>query len=250
MAEDEVLIEVDAVQAVYGDDCVVLETYPPHLHVHIKPRTADVSSQQFVEAVLTIRAGPQYPNEPPNINIIESKGLDEQRQKHLITGIRDKACELSSCLMLVALCEEAVERLSSMNHPDGNCPLCLYSLVEEDAGNNILPFMKLMSCFHCFHCECIIRWWNWLQSQKEIKPTNSSGATVHASTNTVNQRGNLELMDCRKYLCTQLNSLRWVFGYLKDNFDWTFGSLNKSEWSIGCDLEFGISLLQFSLAIK
>ncbi|CAL5331277.1 hypothetical protein CsSME_00012298 [Camellia sinensis var. sinensis] len=189
MAEDEVLIEVDAVQAVYGDDCVVLETYPPHLHVHIKPRTADVSSQQFVEAVLTIRAGPQYPNEPPNINIIESKGLDEQRQKHLITGIRDKACELSSCLMLVALCEEAVERLSSMNHPDGNCPLCLYSLVEEDAGNNILPFMKLMSCFHCFHCECIIRWWNWLQSQKEIKPTNSSGATVHASTNTVNQRG-------------------------------------------------------------
>ncbi|KAI8024637.1 E3 ubiquitin-protein ligase RNF25 [Camellia lanceoleosa] len=189
MAEDEVLIEVEAVQAVYGDDCVVLETYPPHLHVHIKPRTADVSSQQFVEAVLTIRAGPQYPNEPPNINIIESKGLDEQRQKHLITGIRDKACELSSCLMLVALCEEAVERLSSMNHPDGNCPLCLYSLVEEDAGNNILPFMKLMSCFHCFHCECIIRWWNWLQSQKEIEPTNSSGATVHASRDTVNQRG-------------------------------------------------------------
>ncbi|GMP42614.1 hypothetical protein CsSME_00012298 [Camellia sinensis var. sinensis] len=101
MAEDEVLIEVDAVQAVYGDDCVVLETYPPHLHVHIKPRTADVSSQQ-------------YPNEPPNINIIESKGLDEQRQKHLITGIRDKACELSSCLMLVALCEVIIALLLSM----------------------------------------------------------------------------------------------------------------------------------------
>uniref|UniRef100_A0A5B7BXB6 E3 ubiquitin-protein ligase RNF25 n=1 Tax=Davidia involucrata TaxID=16924 RepID=A0A5B7BXB6_DAVIN len=189
MAEDEVLIEVEAVQAVYGDDCLVLDKYPPHLHVHIKPRTADVSSQQFVEAVLGIKAGPQYPREPPHIDIIESKGLDEQRQKHLINGICDKACELSSCLMLVALCEEAVERLSSMNHPDGNCPLCLYPLLGEDASNNLLPFMKLMSCFHCFHCECIIRWWNWLQTQKEADPTNSSGATMHPSKDMGNQQG-------------------------------------------------------------
>ncbi|KAA8520434.1 hypothetical protein F0562_014690 [Nyssa sinensis] len=188
MAEDEVIIEVEAVQAVYGDDCLVLDKYPPHLHVHIKPRTADVSSQQFVEAVLGIQAGPQYPREPPHIDIIESKGLDEQRQKHLITSIRDKACEISSCLMLVTLCEEAVERLSSMNHPDGNCPLCLYPLVEE-ASNNFLPFMKLMSCFHCFHCDCIISWWNWLQTQKETDPTNSSGATVHPSEDKGNQQG-------------------------------------------------------------
>lgn len=47
----------------------------------------------------------QYPKEPPHINILESKGLDEQRKFFLITGIQDKACELLSCLMLVALCE-------------------------------------------------------------------------------------------------------------------------------------------------
>ncbi|CAK9149390.1 unnamed protein product [Ilex paraguariensis] len=187
MAE-EVLIEVEAVQAVYGDDCLVLDKYPPHLHVHIKPRTADVSSQQFVEAVIGIRAVSEYPDEPPHISIIDSKGLDEQRQKHLVTGIHNRACELSSCAMLVALCEEAVERLSSMNHPDGNCPLCLYPLVEEDADNK-LPFMKLMSCFHCFHCECIIRWWNWLQTLKETDSTNISGATLHVSGEMENQKG-------------------------------------------------------------
>ncbi|PSS35806.1 E3 ubiquitin-protein like [Actinidia chinensis var. chinensis] len=186
MAEEEVLIEVDAVQAVYGDDCIVLDTYPPHLHIHIKPRTADISSQQFVETVLGIQAGPQYPREPPHIHIVESKGLDEQRQSRLLTGIQLKAYELSSCLMLVALCEEAVEMLSSMNHPDGNCPLCLNPLVEEDAGDNILPFMKLMSCYHCFHCECIIRWWNWLQSQKEFHATNSSSGLGRAYGNTTN----------------------------------------------------------------
>lgn len=46
MAEEEVMAEVEAAQAVYGDDCQVIQAYPPHLHVHLKPRTAEVSSQQ------------------------------------------------------------------------------------------------------------------------------------------------------------------------------------------------------------
>ncbi|KAL2477881.1 RWD domain-containing protein [Forsythia ovata] len=167
MAEEEVAAEVEAVMAMYGDDCQVVETYPPHLLIHLKPRTADVSSQQFVESIIAMQAGPQYPEEPPLISIVDSKGLDGQRQKHLISSVRNKASELASCFMLVALCEEAVERLSSMNHPEGNCPLCLYPLVDEDAGSNSLPFMKIMSCFHCFHCNCIIRWWNWLRMQND-----------------------------------------------------------------------------------
>ncbi|KAF3963461.1 hypothetical protein CMV_012158 [Castanea mollissima] len=104
--EEEVAAEVEAVQAVYGDDCVVLQSYPPHLHLLLKPRTADVTSQQFVEAVIGLRAGSQYPKEPPHIDLIDSKGLDEQRQKELMSCIQDKACELSCYLMLVALCEE------------------------------------------------------------------------------------------------------------------------------------------------
>nr|XP_009796087.1 PREDICTED: E3 ubiquitin-protein ligase RNF25 isoform X2 [Nicotiana sylvestris] len=176
MAE-EVVGEVEAVESVYGDDCLLLQTYPPSFHLHIRPRTADDSSQQFVEAIIGIQAGPKYPDEPPAIRIVDSKGLDEQRHKQLISCLSARACELSSCLMLVALCEEAVEQLSSMNHPDGECPLCLYPLVDEDAGSSA-PFMKLMSCFHCFHCECIIRWWNWLQLLKESDaPTDSGSAS-------------------------------------------------------------------------
>lgn len=44
-----------------------------------------------------------------------------------------------------------MEKLSAMNHPDGDCPLCLLPLVPEDQQSETLPFMKLMSCFHCFH---------------------------------------------------------------------------------------------------
>ncbi|XP_010275457.1 PREDICTED: uncharacterized protein LOC104610504 isoform X2 [Nelumbo nucifera] len=132
----------------------------------------------FVEAILGIRAGPQYPKELPYIDIIESKGLDGKRQAHLLTRIQEKAHALSSCPMLVALCEEAVETLSNMNHPDGDCPLCLYPLVPDDSYDDFLPFMKLMSCFHCFHSECIIRWWKWLEGQNETNAGNSSDASV------------------------------------------------------------------------
>ncbi|KAJ0673048.1 putative transcription factor C2H2 family [Helianthus annuus] len=174
MAEEEVVIEVEAAQSVYGDDCLVISQYPPHLNLLIKPRTADVSSQQFVEAVIGIRASSKYPDEPPDIMIIDSKGLDQQRQNHLVASIHNKACELSSTSMLVALCEEAVEKLTSMNHPDGDCPLCLSPLLDDGASDNAQSFMKLMSCFHCFHRECIIRWWKWLQTHKETDRANSS----------------------------------------------------------------------------
>ncbi|KAJ8748762.1 hypothetical protein K2173_011317 [Erythroxylum novogranatense] len=175
--EEEVKMEAEAVRAVYEDDCVILDSFPPHLTVHIRPRTADVSSQQFVEAVIGIQAGSQYPKEPPHIYLVESKGLDERRQQHLITSIQDKADELSSCLMLVALCEEAVEKLSILNHPDGDCPLCLYPLVPEDEQNETSSFMKLMSCYHCFHSECIIRWWKWLHKENKSK-TSTSTTTI------------------------------------------------------------------------
>ncbi|KAK4266713.1 hypothetical protein QN277_023599 [Acacia crassicarpa] len=183
MSAEEVVAEIEAVEAVYGSDCLILDSFPPHLHISLKPRTADVSSEQFVEATIEIHASPQYPNEPPCINLVDCKGLDEQRQKDLLNYIRDKAHELSPCLMLVALCEEAVEKLSAMNHPDGDCPLCLYPLVPEDLQNKSFPFMKLMSCFHCFHRECITRWWNWLQSLKETESSNSAAVTARSTHN-------------------------------------------------------------------
>ncbi|KAG6393353.1 hypothetical protein SASPL_147592 [Salvia splendens] len=224
MAEEEVMAEVEAAQAVYGDDCLVIETYPPHLHVHLKPRTAEVSSEQFVEATIGMQAGRKYPEEPPVIRIIDSKGLDEQRQKHLMESICSKAFELASCLMLVALCEEAVEKLSSMNHPEGDCPLCLFPLLDEDAGNNSLPFMKLMSCFHCFHCDCIIRWWNWIQMQSENESSSSSSSTVRSKPD---QQGIRKMMEgsmgkcpvCRKiFLAKDIEHVLDLVG-TSDNLD-------------------------------
>ncbi|KAJ1693845.1 hypothetical protein LUZ63_010543 [Rhynchospora breviuscula] len=183
--EEEVRFEVDAVQAVYGDDFCVIDDFPPHLTVHIVPRTAEDSSQQFVEAIIGIRTSAQYPKEPAQVYLIESKGLDVSRQKYLINQMRQKAIELAGCLMIVALCEEAVEVLSGMNHPDGDCPLCLYPLFPEDTNLTLHPFMKLMSCYHCFHSECIIRWWKWIHDQKNENEVHDQTGIVSFCAATV-----------------------------------------------------------------
>ena len=44
--EEEVEAEVEVMQAVCGDDFMVLQSYPPPLHLLLKPRTTDVTSQQ------------------------------------------------------------------------------------------------------------------------------------------------------------------------------------------------------------
>lgn len=223
--EEEVRLEVEAVQAVYGDDCRVILDYPPHLNVRIRPRTADDSSQQFVEVILGIKSCAQYPGEPPHIYVVDTKGLDENRQTCLIASIQNKAQELSSCMMLVALCEEAVEMLSNMNHPEGNCPLCLCPLATEDKEGSFLPFMKLMSCYHCFHSECIIRWWKWLQEQNDTKIAQETTAAAAESQRDmpamVNQHKGICPV-CRKvfdakdiehvldYLDTNLSQLRYA----------------------------------------
>lgn len=181
-AEEELRLELEAVAAVYGDDVRVLRDLPPHLFVHVRPRTADDTSQQFVELFLGIKASSQYPKEPPHIYAVESKGLDENRQIYLITSIQNKANELSNCPMLVTLCEEAGEILSNMNHPAGDCPLCLYPLMGEDKVGSELPFMKLMSCYHCFHSDCIMRWWEWLQ-HGDTNPKEPNTGDKHYNVN-------------------------------------------------------------------
>ncbi|CAN6460318.1 unnamed protein product [Victoria cruziana] len=196
MAE-EIEGEIEAMKAVYGSDCSIFQEFPPHIHLNIKPRTADDISQQFVEAVIAIRANTEYPMEPPTVDIVDSKGLDGNRQECLVKGVKLKAKELSSYPMLVALCEEAIETLSGMNHPDGDCPLCLYALHRGGDGSSFLPFMKLMSCFHCFHSECIIRWWKWLQHERQTA-NSDDGRGMADQTSGINNHLLANCPVCRK----------------------------------------------------
>ena len=46
--EEEVAVEVELVQVVYGDDCVVLQSYPPHLASPMSPPNRSLSLYYFL----------------------------------------------------------------------------------------------------------------------------------------------------------------------------------------------------------
>ncbi|GLJ29539.1 hypothetical protein SUGI_0582620 [Cryptomeria japonica] len=144
-------------------------------------------SQQFVEAVLVIKANSQYPVVPPELELIDSKGLDDKRHSDLLLEIQHEAEMLASSPMLVALCEAAIDKLSNMNHPEGNCSFCLFPLVMEDTQSALRPFMKLMSCFHCFHSDCFGRWWRWLQEQNQHEQCKSADTTLSGLTENADE---------------------------------------------------------------
>jgi len=52
--EEEVGEEVEAMKAVYETDCVILSSIPPHFHLSLKPRTADVSYDQVIQFSMTL----------------------------------------------------------------------------------------------------------------------------------------------------------------------------------------------------
>ncbi|KAL2644048.1 hypothetical protein R1flu_011635 [Riccia fluitans] len=172
MAE-EVEMEVEAVEAVYGPDCTVLCAFPPHLSILLKPRTADVLTIQFVEAKLIIKASVEYPNKPPELDLKDAKGLGDTRHAKLLETVEAQAKEMSGEPMLVAICEAATDLLTEMNVPDGECCFCMNPFLMEDGAQ---PFMKLMSCFHCFHSDCFGNWWRWLQQQH--KGSSSGGVSA------------------------------------------------------------------------
>jgi hypothetical protein len=74
-AEEEVRLELEAVAAVYGDDVRVLRDLPPHLVVHVRPRTADDSSQQVrLAAPLPPAVNLSFPAGPSGFPILAVAG--------------------------------------------------------------------------------------------------------------------------------------------------------------------------------
>lgn len=53
-------------------------------------------------------------------------------------------------LMLGHLYEAAKALLTDLNHPEGDCAICLEPLRDADGNETVQPVQKL-PCYHCLH---------------------------------------------------------------------------------------------------
>ncbi|KAK9806324.1 hypothetical protein WJX72_010353 [[Myrmecia] bisecta] len=164
--DEEVAIEIEALQYTVGDSLQVLTEQPLTVAIDIHPYTADDVQKQFVQAKLVISLNPGYPAEVPQIQLQDVKGLTDARLAQLQRTLESEAASLAGEMMLGHLCEVAKETLTSMNQPDGACIFCMECLVasaDEEAKLTRLP------CYHCFHFRCFARWWRWEQQHLAAK---------------------------------------------------------------------------------
>jgi hypothetical protein len=75
----------------------------------------------------------QYPGMIPDLELRDTKGLDDKRHAKFLCDLHAKLRQFSPGPMLVAISEAAKELLTSMNAPDGDCCFCMLPLDMPDS---------------------------------------------------------------------------------------------------------------------
>jgi len=117
---EDVGVEVEALQATYGEELLLDEQ---HQQVSMVMMPAMESSQHFVQFQLLLSVTPQYPQELPGIELVDVKGFTN-RQDQLMHQLTTEASGLAGELLLGLLFESAKTWLAEHNHPEGMLSAC------------------------------------------------------------------------------------------------------------------------------
>jgi hypothetical protein len=113
---EDVAVEVEALQATYGDD-LVLDERLQQISMTVLPQQD--SKQHYVQCQLLLTLPPQYPSEhPPTIHLQGVKGFTN-RQHQLQEQLAADAVELTGELLMGHLFEAAKAWLTEQDWPEG-----------------------------------------------------------------------------------------------------------------------------------
>lgn len=116
----DLAVEISALEHVFGpfqtevDDLATAR----ELSLALSPYTGD-DETVFVEMNITFRMGLRYPEEAPDVNLSDCKGLSDQRIALISRAIDEVAHEQAGEHMLMSMCMAAKEALSQHNYPEG-----------------------------------------------------------------------------------------------------------------------------------
>ena len=141
-APDDVLQDLELIQAMYPDRDLVHLPNGNRIQLEIAPNTAGDARQEFITVTLEFDclskkwALPKY------------LGMDEVQAAQLLLRVRGTTSFFEGVTTVVELITQWNEEMV------GDCPVCLMPF-----GNG--PMFRLRSCFHAAHRECVRGWWQW-----------------------------------------------------------------------------------------
>ena len=183
MADDEdgLSDELELVRAMYTaeEDELSIEATSDGLTVlqlRLQPQTGGARAQRFMETVLQLRLGAEYPTAPPAVRLHHARGLLDTEEAKLLGSVRSRAAEMAGEHCVYALVEHTLEVLTELN-AGGDCPMCCEPLFDASAGGAFLS-----RCFHSYHKSCLSQWW------ASYEPPASKTPAADIGTGGVEQR--------------------------------------------------------------
>ncbi|GFR47381.1 hypothetical protein Agub_g9094, partial [Astrephomene gubernaculifera] len=196
MMEEVLQIELEALTATYADDVVIKENcsddgYVVIIDLRLAPRVSE-QHEAFLSGRLRLGVLPGYPETSPSIDVLDTKGIGDQRLANLRERLQGEASALAGEMALGALCEAALDWATEENHPEGFCAFCLCPLEpplggrgsSQEPDSQDQQQLVRLPCYHAFHRGCYAGWWGWRQQSLEaqerelVKHTGASAASV------------------------------------------------------------------------
>lgn len=168
-----------------------------------------------------------YPEELPCVQLLEAKGLGDDRQHALLQTLHAETHGMAGHPVLGLLAETARAFLTDNNHPEGDCAFCLLPMEAAAAAQGAVAASShddapvCMPCFHAFHVGCYLQWWAWRQrdlAAEEAQLRAHTGAAATAAIASVSSLSGVQ------HACFG-NARRW----------WTT-SAQCHDWHIYCML--------------
>ncbi|XP_059147689.1 uncharacterized protein LOC131935322 [Physella acuta] len=201
-AENSLEMEIETLEAIYINELKCTRNNDGSVdtvEILLHPATGDDTKKQFVCMTLVFIPGSKYPEEPPEIEIRNPRGLGEEEIASLKEAMVSKADELKGEVILFTLIEMAKDSLTDGNIPRCPCVVCLEHFREQDSFHRT-------SCYHYFHSACL---YEYLQhSQAQLQEEKNQGLERRHLETTSEDKTVICPM-CRTPLDEESLSIKW-----------------------------------------
>ncbi|PNG93952.1 Eukaryotic translation initiation factor 2-alpha kinase 4, partial [Tetrabaena socialis] len=114
-------LELEALHATYTESDLTIDESAGDAQLvmvlRLSPRGVD-AHDAFIAGALRLRVGALYPDEAPEIELLDTKGMGDQRCAQLRAHLCDQAASLVGEMALGALCEHALDWVTEHNQPE------------------------------------------------------------------------------------------------------------------------------------
>ncbi|WKX98218.1 hypothetical protein Q1695_013697 [Nippostrongylus brasiliensis] len=141
--------EIEALLSIFGDElCVESKPDRSLTCVRKKVRPNDEEGVSSASIVVEFELGPEYPEKPPKVQLLNPRGISEQSQHQLTKQVEKRLSENQGIPVMFDILQHCADFILEHQHSSSlACPICLCPMASGSVSST--------SCDHFAHTECL-----------------------------------------------------------------------------------------------